>query len=375
MKIPAAGINNYEISIMKRIFFILILFSGCCLLQGQTADIVTKTASECLSTLKDAERLFQDGLYDKCIVDLEGVLKTCSLSRSEKALAMELLAKAYIETDDPGKADAAVNLMLKNFPHYDLNEQDNPESYNRLVKKYKIHPRLSIGIRNTLDWMNYKTTRIFSVDGVHYDEPYTKELEGILNDFNWMYYGWAELEFDGDISLNTDLIFKWTNFKREIETPSFNLTFKEQDNYIEIPLYLKKYFHIGKYVLPYVTAGMGWFHMTKAAGNATKDFSENVPSVTTGDINMLEARNRNTFEWIAGAGVGYKLKNLRLFIDARYYSGINSITNPEKGLNNSMLTNDYLYFDNEVRFNQFELGASVSYTLKNSVKRIRNVNK
>jgi hypothetical protein len=86
---------------------------------------------------------------------------------------------------------------------------------------------------------------------------------------------------------------------------------------------------------------------------------------------MLEARNRNTFEWIAGVGVGYKLKNLRLFIDARYYSGINSITNPEKGLNNSTLTNDYLYFDNEVRFKQFELGASVSYTFINSVKRIR----
>jgi hypothetical protein len=371
MKIPAVEIHNYETEIMRRIVFILILFSGYCLLQGQTVDTGTKAGSECLTILKDSEKLFQDGLYDKCIDDLEEVLKTCNFSRSEKALALELLAKAYIETDDPAKADATVNLMLKNFPHYNLNERDNPESYNRLVKKYKIHPRLSIGIRNTLDWMNYKTTRIFYVDGIHYDEPYTKELEGILNDFNWMYYGWAELEFDRDISLNGDLIFKWTNFIRDITKPAFNLTFREQDNYIEIPLYLKKYFHIGKYVLPYATAGMGWFHMTKATGNATKDYSENVPSVTTGDINMLDARNRNTFEWIAGVGVGYKLKNLRLFIDARYYSGINSITNPEKGLNNSMLTNDYLYFDNEVRFKQFELGASVSYTFINSVKRIR----
>jgi hypothetical protein len=220
--------------------------------------------------------------------------------------------------------------------------------------------------------MNYRTTRIFNVDGLHYDEPYKKELEGILNDFNWMYYGWAELEFDGDISLNADLIFKWTNFKREIKTPGFDLTFREQDNYIEIPFYLKKYFHIGKYVLPYLTAGMGWLSMTKATGNATKDYSEDVPSVTTGDINMLSARNKNTFEWIAGVGVGYKLKNLRLFIDARYYSGINSITNPAKGLSNNMLVNDYLYIDNSVRLKQFEIGASFSYTFINSVKRIRH---
>ncbi len=372
MKIPVAEIHNYEINIMKRIVLILILFSGYCLLRGQTINIGTNSDNECLKIVKEADRLFQDGLYDKCIYVLEGVLRTCSLSRSESALVKELLAKAYIETDDSGKAETAVNLMLKNFPHYELKEQDNPESYNRLVKKYKIHPRFSIGIRNTLDFMNYKTTEIFYFDDLHYDEPYKKELEGILNDFNWMYYGWAELEFDRDISLNGDLIFKWTNFKREIETPAFNLTFKEQDNYFEIPLYLKKYFHIGKYVLPYVTAGMGWLHMTKATGNATKDYSADVPSVTTGNINMLEARNRNTFECIAGVGVGYKLKNLRLFIDVRYYRGINSITNPEKGLSNEMLINDYLYIDNSIKLNQFEIGASVSYTLINSVKRIRH---
>jgi hypothetical protein len=372
MKKPAAEIRNYEITAMKRIVFILILFSGYCLLKGQTANIGTKNDNECLAFIKDADRLYQDGLYDKCIDILEGVLNTCSLTRGEKTLAMELLAKAYIETDYPEKADSAVNMMLHNSPHYELKEQDNPESYNRLVKKFKIHPRLSIGIRNTLDWMNYKTTRIFYADGIHYDEPYTKELEGILNDFNWMYYGWAELEFDGGISFNSDLIFKWTNFKREIATPAFNLTFKEQDNFIEIPVYLKKYFHIGKYVMPYVTAGMGWLYMTKATGNATKDYPENVPSVTTDDISMLGMRNRSTFEWIAGAGVGYKLKNLRLFIDARYYGGMNSITNPEKNLINNMLVNDYLYIDNYVRLNQFELGASVSYTFINSVKRIRH---
>lgn len=371
MKIPATEIHNHEIDSMKRLVSILILFSGFCLIQGQTADIGTKTGSECADSIKAADGFYQGGLYDKCIVILERVLKNCRLSKSEKLLAMELQARAYCETDDPGKAEVVVDLMLNSYPHYELKEQDNPESYNRLVKKFKIHPRLSVGIRNTLDWMNYKTTRIFNADGLQYDEPYKKELEGILNDFNWMYYGWAELEFDRDISINADLIFKWTNFKRSIETPSFDLTFMEQDNFLEIPLYLKKYFHLGKYVLPYFAAGMGWLHMTKATGNATKDYSEDLPSVTTGDISMLEARNINTFEWIAGLGVGYKLKNLRLFADVRYYGGIKSITNPEKGLINEMLTSDYLYIDNEVKLNQFEIGASVSYTFINSVKRVR----
>jgi hypothetical protein len=370
MKKPVTETHDKKAA-MKRSAFILFFITVCCLLSGQVGNMVSNTGNGCLNKIKEADRYYQDGIYDKCIDVLKDTFINCSLTRNERTLALELLAKAYTEYDYPERADSVVNLMLQNSPHYELKEPGNPESYNRLIKKYKVHPRLSVGIRNTLDWMNYKTTKIFNVNGLQYNEPYKKELEGILNDFNWMYYGWAELEFDGDISLNCDLIFKWTNFKREIGTPDFDLTFKEQDNYIEIPLYIKKYFHAGKYVLPYITAGMGWLYMTKATGNATKDYPDDVPSVTTEDINMLSMRNRNTFEWIAGAGLGYKLKNLRLFIDVRYYGGTKSITNPEKGTANSMLFNDYRYIDNSVRFNQFELGASVSYTFINSVKRIR----
>lgn len=358
---------------MKSIVLILIFASCQLILYGQTSTNYLKSEEDYRTSLVNAERLFQDGLYDKCIALIEGLFKGYELSKGEKAIALELLAKAYLETDDPGKAETSVNMMLKNNPHYELKEQDNSESYNRLVQKYKVHPRFSVGIRNTLDWMNYKTTKIFYVGNLYYDEPYKKELEGILNDFNWAYYGWAELEFDAGISLNADLIFKWTNFIREMETPAFTLTFREQDNYIEIPLYLKKYFPVGKYVLPYATAGVGWLYMTKATGNGTKDYPEaDRPSETTGDINMLGMRNRNNFEWIAGVGIGYKLKNLRIFADVRYYGGLTSITNPEKSLINNDLINDYLYVDNFIRFNQFELGASISYTFFNSVKRARH---
>jgi hypothetical protein len=358
---------------MKHIVFILIFYSGCWPLWGQTSDIGTKTDSQCLTIIKEADRLFQDGLYDRCIETLEGVLKNCSLSRSEKMHTMEILAKAYIEADDPDKAEAVVNVMLNNFPHYELKEQDNSESYNRLVKKYKVHPKFSLGIRNTADWVKYKTTKVNSVlDGLDYSKSYNQKLEGILQGFGLMYYGWAELEFDRDISLNGDLIFKWTKFSRDLNKVStFDLNYSETDNYIEIPIYIKKYFHFGKNTLTYFTAGMGWLYMTKANGNATIHYMNSDSTASTGNINTLAMRNRNNFEWITGAGVGYKLKNLRLFLDARYYGGLNSFTNEKKGLTNSTLVNDFYYIDNSVRINQFEIGASISYTLFNSVKRIR----
>jgi opacity protein-like surface antigen len=358
---------------MKKKTLIFLLLAGPYLLYSQNIEIAAESETKCLDAIKEGERFYQNGLYERCIYILENVLKTCDLPKSEKLKVMENLARAYIEIDESGKAETTVNVMLKNFPHYELKEEENPEAYNRLVKKFKIHPKFSVGLRNTADWVNFKTTKIYSVlDDLDYTEPYSQELEGILHGFGLMYYGWAELEFDGGVSVNGDLIFKWTKFTRDFSKESeFDMNFSEQDNYLEIPVYLKKYFHIGKNTLPYLTAGMGWLYMIKADGNAMIKYVDSESPVYSGDIDMIEMRNRHTFEWLAGAGIGYKLKNLRLFIDLRYYGGFNSFTNPEKGLDNTLLVNEFFYVDNSVRLKQFEIGASASYTLFNSVKRIR----
>jgi len=372
MKKPGPEVQLSNTRLMKRAIFILILFSGSWLLLGQTADIVVNTDIDFSASVREADRLYQAGSYDRCIILLEEMQKTFALAKNEKLLALELLAKAYLETDNPGKAEYVVSLLLHNYPHYDLKEKDNPESFNRLVRKFKVHPRFSIGYRNTMNWEKFKQGEIYSVhDGLDYSEPYRKPEYGIMQGFDFRLYGWAELEFDGDISLNCDLTLKWAEFERNIGGPEFNLNFTESDNYIEIPVYLKKYFHPWKNILPYITAGAGWLYMTGATGKVTVNYENSDPSITTGDMGMLDMRNRHTFEWIAGTGIGYKLKNFRLFLDVRYYGGLKSFTNPEKGLNNDILVNDYFYIDNPVRLNQFELGASVSFTFINSVKRIR----
>lgn len=366
---------------MKRIVFLMILFSGLYKLEGQVANIGTMSESDCTMVIELAEKLFQDGRYDECIINLEAVLNSCVLSKAYKTHSLELLAKAYCETDDIENAEATVNLMLNISPHYELTEADNSEVFNRLFKKYRVRPRFSIGARNTANWITYKQAEIFSVlDGLDYSVPYNINLIGIFQGFGLCYYGWVEFEFVRDISINTDFTFMWSKYDRSFsQPPGFELDFWEKDNYIEIPVYLKKYFHIGNNVLPYIAAGMGWLYMTSANGNAEISYTRD--DIITGknidfyaraeNINMLDMRNRSTFEWIAGVGVGYKMKNLRLFLDARYYHGMKSITNTDNRLNNSTLINDYFYVDNSVKLNQFEIGASISYTLKNSVKRIR----
>lgn len=358
---------------MKRIVFILILFSVCSLIDGQASVTAMKSGSDCTSSLKEADRLYQDGLYEKCKNVLEEVLKKCNLPKSEKLHALELLAKTYVETDETDKAESTVDILLHNFPNYELKEQENSESYNRLVKKFDVHPELSLGIRNTADWINFTTIKIYTVsNGVDYNASYSGKREGILTGFGLMYYGWAEFQFNRNLSVNGDLIFKWTSFSRDLSKPStFDINFSETDNYVEIPLYVKKYFPVGKNIMTYLTTGMGCLFMTKASGGATIHYTAPDSTASTGTMSLLGIRNRTTFEWLAGAGFGYKIRNLRLFIDARYYGGLTSFTNTDKGLKNSTLVNNYLYVDNAVKLRQFEIGASVSYTFINSVKRIR----
>jgi hypothetical protein len=320
-------------------------------------------------------------MYLDCISKLNGILKTCDFVKKEKEIVLELLAKAYIETGRIPEADEIINSLLLNNPHYELKEAENPEDFNRIVRMYNIHPLLTIGARNTADWVNYKTTEVYKVlNGLDYNRPYSKYKYGILEGFGFMYYGFGELEFNHGISLNGEFTFWWNKFNREFTNPpGFSLSYWETDNYLEIPIYVKKYFPVTKNLLSYITAGVGWNYMTSASGNITISYT--AADVITGknsdysaynyNMDMIGLRNRHTFEWIAGAGLGYKIKNLRIFLDARYYGGINSFTNPEKGLLNTQLTDEFFYVDNSVHLTQFEVGLSIGYTLFNSVKRRR----
>ncbi len=94
---------------MKQIIIILVLlFAG---LSGisQTTYLATISKSDCIAKLSEAEMLFEKGQYDKCISLLNSITTSCELTKQEKARALELMAKAYLETDEPLKAEAAVN--------------------------------------------------------------------------------------------------------------------------------------------------------------------------------------------------------------------------------------------------------------------------
>lgn len=370
MKEHAEKIHKPQVNPMKRFVIIIYLITFTLILKAQYQ---TWDKEECSARITNAETAYQTGLLIDCIKTLENALKSCNYSRKDKERALELLAKSYVETGDMDKAEATVRLLLTNFPLYELREAENPEMFNRMVKKYQIHPLFTLGAKNTANWLRHKTTKVYSVlDGLDYSQPLDE------SGYWFTYYGMAEYEFLDGISFNGDVMFFLSSYFRNFyKDPGFKLSYWEHDGFIEFPFYLKKYFHVTKNVLAYASAGAGVFYMWKARGNVTLEYTKN--DIITGknadfkgeqyDINLLSMKNRLTGQWNAGVGFGYKLKNLRLFLDARYLGGMSSITAPEKSDLFPELKNDYFYIDQEMKINQFELGATISYTFINSVKR------
>lgn len=345
--------------------FIAFIILGCRGLLAQERALLN--SASCSLMIEQASILYGEGQYEQSIHNIETALSDCKLSRAAKEKAMELLAKSYVEIKDQENARLAVEGLLKEFPHYEINEAENFESYNRLVKKYKVHPLLSVGARNVVIWVGYNSSKVFSLpDGVVASEPY----DG--GNYFFSYYGWAEYEFDNNISINGDLMW-WTSYFSKSYTvePNLDLFYSENPVFVEIPLYLKNYFPVGSNLKPYITAGLGWLYMTKATGYASKYDRTEKLNYWNDNIDVIGMRNRHNYEWIAGAGLGYKLKNVRLFFDLRYYGGITSLTDPDRRFDNEMLQNEYFYVDSPLKLKKFEMGVSISYTFINSVRRIK----
>jgi len=334
----------------------------------------TKAQNNCDQNVKQAEEFFNNGDYENAVQILEKSIKECNFSKKKEEIALEILAKCYLEQDNIARADATVKNMLEKNPHYELKGSETHEDFVLLVKKFVSHPLFSIGIRNAALQPKFKVTKTYSIlENVDYTVPYETAKTFLL------YYAWAEYEFTKNISVNVEFINFSLNYNRSFSRENdWDMIFQENLSFIEIPLYLKKHFQAGKNIVPYASLGFGYLRMIEA--NATSYITYTNEDIfngkktdysATGKIDMLNMRNKNTFEWIAGCGIGYKFKNLGIFLDAKYSKGFNSLTNSANRFNNTTLTNDYFYIDNSIQLNKVELGISISYTLKNSIRKVR----
>jgi hypothetical protein len=364
---------------MKRLISIILLMT--CFFSSGFGQKARKVRAKFGSNGSDgllqlANGYYAEGNYDSCIAVIDrDLVRSLIDSKKNREAVLVLKANALIEKDELEGADAAAIAIYKNNPHYELVDADHTEDYNRLMKRFDVYPLLTIGIRNALLFPKFKTTKTYSVLGnVDYNAPYVGP-KTIL-----MYYGWLEYEFSRNFSINVEGTTFFIQYNRNFvkSGTDWNMNYNETMNFFEIPICLKRYLFIDN-TYCYAALGLGYLRMTKALGTAYITYSgqdiftgENIAySDYDENMNVLPMRNTNNLECIGGVGIGYKFKNVRICADYKFYRGLNSLTNSKARFENETLINDYFYIDNSVKYNKYEIGVSLSYVLKNTVKKIK----
>src|SRR5664279_3988073 len=119
-------LRYYKVPVL--IIFLLFCFYGQASAQGQS----------CSYTLKEAERLYQQGL----IKDIPSMLQGClekGFTRQQRQEAFKLIIECLLYNDNQAAADSAMPRFMKKFPEYEINPTD-PKEFVYLFNSYRNLP-------------------------------------------------------------------------------------------------------------------------------------------------------------------------------------------------------------------------------------------
>ncbi len=358
----------------KQYFFFLLLTALANTFFAQRNVKIKFGDTENDKKFEEAQMLFNSSSYFESEKLLNEIIQTkFVLNKYHKQDVYELLIKNQLETDNVMGADSTAFQMLRRNPNYELKEENNTEDFNRLIKKFDVHPLFTLGIRSMSVTPYFKTTKTYSVlTDVDYSIPFDK-IAGFIN-----YNVWFEFLPITNLSINGEIGSFYLAPHRVLSKNGWTLKYNERMVFLEMPLFIKKYINLGsKNIFAYGTLGMGYLGL--ASSSATIELKYDKTNIYTGQtsdttisadgIDMIKMRNISTWEWEAGGGAGIRFKRFALSVDMRYTGGIGSFNNSKTRFNNSSLINDYKYIDNAVRLSKFEFGGVISYTFNTKIRK------
>jgi len=365
----------------RKFLFLIFLFAEINNLFSQKINIGSQSVgavsqSDCDKIMEEAQNLFNTGMYFDSEKLLFEIKNNCHLNKLRRQDVYELLIKNELELDKVMQADSMAYKLLRNNPHYELKTENNSEDFNRLINKFDVHPQWTMGARNSALSPSFKIKKTYSaINEIDYNQAYNPNYNVL---FITEYYGWLEYQWNKHFSINLEFEFNGFSYYRQLTRGDWwTLTYSEHMNFLELPVYVKYYVPLSKNFISYAALGGGLLRMYQAVGYTqlsyrTEDIYTGVQYINTPDpkyFDVLPMRNKNSFEAIGEIAVGYKLRNLKIFLYYRYFKGLTSLTNSAHRFDNPELLNTYSYIDNSIILNKYELGATISYVLKTSIKK------
>jgi hypothetical protein len=307
----------------------------------------------CVNALDAAAQAFDEGRLD----DVIALLVPCNdLSRDKAWQRSRLLALAFLFSDRPSEADAAVYEMLQLNPGYEVDELHDPIELVRIIEQYSIVPRFEAGARIGISKSGrrvYEQRLIAPLSDGGSDARFV--LGNDLGLTMGMTIGTA-LSMSVEASYST----RAYGFDRTTTT-GLTTTYTERLSYLTLPLLARFRFATGA-IRPHISAG----YFFKIRLGATSDVT-GMPAAggeSFSDAGVLSTDDRRTSSDhgpLAGIGVDVSVGPGALTIDGRYEFGLADITRADTRFTDSDLLYRYLYVDDAFHLHSFIL--SIGYVL------------
>jgi hypothetical protein len=310
---------------------------------------------DCLKSFQTAKQLFDQGMIE----EIHGILAPCiesGFTRTQKIEAYKLIILAYLFDDNQYAAEKNMVEFLKKYPEYEIMPSD-PVEFVYLFESYKTKAIFSMGVTFGPNLANPRIIEPYNAGDVTYNSSSNSSGAGFQVGFNISRYITDKLFLNVGINYTINQYSFQDDIKYYYyadEQQFAEITFKEKISIIEIPVTIA-YELSSRNVKYYLCTGISAGNVNKVTGIPSRVYDVNSPPITGADIPMTDFRESNTFFYIIGTGLKFKVPRGYIMSDIRLNIGLNNIINDQNRYKSSELWSKYYYVDDDYSINYFTL--------------------
>ncbi len=340
------------------LMLILIVFSPDVLAQN-----------DCSTKIQDARKLYDQGMIE----EIPQMLAACmqdGFTRPQVIEAYKLIILSYLFDDNQFEAEKTMVEFLKKFPEYEIMPND-PVEFVYLFESYRTTSIFSFGFTAGFNVTDPRIIESYSV----YDNRGVSLKNSMKPGFQ-VGVGVGRY-ISRKMFINLELKFSENRygFKEELITtlPGLNgissVTYSEKLYKLILPITVSYEFSAKKFHY-FLRGGFSVASITGVTGNATRQFTEEIPPVPGETTDIARFRNNIMYAGVVGSGIRYKVPHGVLTAEIRASIGINSIVRSDRRFENMQQIMKSYQLDDNFAINTFSFSAGYYFSFYKPKKQV-----
>lgn len=325
-------------------------------------------ADDCVSSLKEAHKLFNAGQLEEAELLVLPCLKQNYYSKEDKRDVYKLLIVINLYEERFQEADDYMKRFLKQYPEYEVTSDDSADFVD-LYKLYNTLPVYSIGGLVGTNFSFAKGKQKFGVYDVNINQGSYSTVVG----------------YDFGVSLHKNISQKlsftagltYTILNNRFETLMYGdemeLTYDEKQEWLYLPVDVR-YALKEKKITPYIGVGLKFGVLFSAKANINREYTVNaVNSYSDVTVNKLDVKGLKKRMNLWGYGVlgaKYKISHGSVYLQMMYnYAIINETNKDNRYTEVPELATEFYMVNDDVFLDHLSIQLGYYYHIYNPRKK------